>query len=77
MSASRAERRRRQKADWQAAQQRIRGGGCVNGHQDQAAAWMLHGIAPTRCERCGETPVFGPLEQNINPDLPGYVADDD
>ena len=77
MSASRSERRRRQKADWKAAQQRIRGGGCPNGHQEQAAAWMLYGIAPTQCERCGETPVFDPLEQNISPDLPGYVADDD
>ena len=66
MSANRAERRRRQKADWNAAQRQLKGGGggdCGGGHPDQARAFMLYGIAPTKCERCGETPVFGPVER--------------
>ena len=46
------------------------------GHPEQFAA-MLQGVAPTRCPRCGETPQFGQIMQNVDPNLPGYVEDDD
>lgn len=34
---------------------------CEQGHPEQASAYMLQEIAPTRCPRCGETPQFGPM----------------
>ena len=37
---------------------------CPNGHPDQLADMMFHGIAPRRCPRCGETPQFGGMTQN-------------
>lgn len=48
---------------------------CPNGHPDQFEAVVLNGGEPWPCKRCGETPRFGPIEQNIDPDLPGYVDD--
>ena len=48
---------------------------CEQGHHEQFEA-MLQGIPPRECPRCGETPVFGPIEQNIDPNLPGYIGED-
>ena len=31
---------------------------CPEGHADQARAYMLCGVQPERCPKCGEVPVF-------------------
>ena len=46
------------------------------GHPEQFMA-LLEGIPPHKCPQCGETPVFGPITQNVDPNMPGYVEDDD
>ena len=67
---TRAERRRRERAE------RKRGSGvttktvpgtpdidvCSNGHPEQFQAFLLNGIAPQQCPRCGETPVFADID---------------
>ena len=40
-------------------------GPCPNGHPDQFTAVVFEGAEPWPCERCGETPQFGPIETNL------------
>lgn len=61
---SRAERRRQAREQKKAQREQDKAQGqdsdpCANGHPEQARAWLLHGIHPIKCLRCGETPQFG------------------
>ena len=51
--------------------------GCGEAHQAQAGLYMLSAgsFTPIACPHCGEIPELGPIQQNIDPDLPGYVKE--
>ena len=68
---SRAERRRQAKQRAKLGQPEPSTICDERGHPEQFAA-LLDGTEPKPCPRCGETPVFGPISQNIDPTLPGY-----
>ena len=63
-SLKRAERRRQ--AREQEKSQGHNSAPCPNGHPEQAEAWMLHGIPPAKCPRCGEIPQFGGSHRSVN-----------